>query len=159
MKFIGLVLIFTACSLAGVVSAAKKADMMKYTEALISLISFMKFKISNCRTELYDIYGEFENEYMNRRGILKILKDDGFKAALEYSCLYAGFEENEARALFDFADKLGSSDVHDQIENIDYVMKVLDARFDDQKKNYPSQKKLYISLGMLAGALAVIILF
>ena len=159
MKILGMVLLFAACSFAGIISAAQKADTIKYIEALISLVSFIKFKISSCRTELNEIYGEFENEYMKKCGSLQILRDKGFKEALIYSDKRTKLPENEARTLREFAEKLGSSDVQDQLETLDATMMLLSDCRDELKEKYPSQKKLYVSLGMLAGALAVIILF
>ena len=154
-----MVLLFTACSLAGIFSAAQKSDTIKYTEALISLVSFIKFKISSCRTELSEIYCEFENDYMKKCGSLQILRDKGFKEALIYSDKRTKLPENKARTLREFAEKLGSSDVQDQLDNLDAALKFLGDCRDELKEKYPSQKKMYISLGMLAGALAVIILF
>ena len=154
-----MALLFTACSLAGIISAAQKADTIKYTEALISLVSFIKFKISSYRTELSEIYCEFENDYMKKSGSLQILRDKGFKEALIYSDKRTKLPENEARTLREFAEKLGSSDVQDQLENIDAALRLLGDCRDELKEKYPSQKKMYISLGMLAGALVVIILF
>lgn len=159
MKILGMVLLFSACTLAGVFSAVYKAEAIKCTEAYLSLVSFIKFKISCYRTELNEIYCEFENEYMKKNGSLQILRDKGFKAALLHSENKVKLPENEFKAMAGFAEKLGSSDVQGQIENLDFALKILGEFHDSLKEKYPSQKKMYISLGMLAGALAVIILF
>ena len=125
MKFIGLTIVFLSCASLGAAVCRVKKQQIEYIEALISLISAISSKIRCFRTELSDIYSEYNNSFLEKCGFCTVLRTDGFKAAIIRIGNKFPIPEYENTALSDFADRLGKTDGEDQLSNCSSVLETL----------------------------------
>ena len=135
-----------------------KRSEIEYTESMIRLISFIRSKVLYYKTELSEIYREFSDPFLDSTGFTKTLLEEGFQKAFSDSGARYGLSQNTRKIIADFAENLGKISVEEQIISCDLAIESLNDHCIRQKERFPGQKKLYISLGALTGALIVILL-
>ena len=158
MKPFGLTLVFVSFALCGFIVSRAKLQTIKYITSLVALISEVKQGILYYRRELPDIFARFDDRFLLDTGFLRMLRERGLLTALEKTSSIIRIPDSEYRLLVDFAYKLGKSDTETEKELCEKTQKVLEALLDKMKADYPKQRKIALSLGILAGSLFVILL-
>jgi len=158
LKTVGLILIFAACTFFGFSVSRKKREAIEYTGALILLIEYMRLQIRDYRSELGEIYSSYKNDFLSRIGFIDHLRSSGFGVALQNTYREFGIDDDLYRTLSAFSESLGRSDAQTQTDMCDRIIERLNECKNARQESYANEKKLYSALGILAGALIVIIL-
>ena len=158
IKYMGLFLIFIACTFSGFGLALAEKRRIERSEALRTFIAYISREIECFRTPLENIYSSFLSEVLEKNGFLQKVRSLGLKSALEGEKLIFSFSEKSFGALVNFSDFLGKSEYTDQIARCKYILSVLDEDLKICREAYPKNKKMYSSLGILAGIMIVILL-
>lgn len=65
----------------------------------------------------------------------------------------------DMQVLINFSNRLGKTDIENELKNIHNTASLIDMQLDDAKKACDTSKKMYQSAGILAGILVVVLLF
>ena len=158
IKYIGLFLIFIVCTFFGSGLALAEKRRIEQGEALRALIMHISREIECFRTPLENIYSSFSSETLEKNGFLQKVRTEGFKSTLEGERSIFCFGEKSFGALLNFAEFLGKSEYSDQSARCKYILSVLDEELKTKREAYPKNRKMYSSLGILAGIMIVILL-
>ena len=153
MRLALLSTVFIVFSFGGFYAAFRERQKIKVLTELERLLSYMENEIVNYRKELEDIFLSFESPFLDRIGFSRKLGEEGFSGAVRHLKL-DGVSRN---ALLDFSDNLGILPSDEQRESIVRCRKILDGVISVMRSEYPQKRKLYISFGMMVGALIFII--
>lgn len=158
IKYIGLFLIFIVCTFLGSGLALAEKRRIERSEGLRALISHISREIECFRTPLENIYSSFSSEALEKNAFLEKVRLSGLKSALEGEKSMFCFSEKSFATLLNFAELLGKSEYSDQTVRCKYILSVLDEDLKICRENYPKNRKMYSSLGILAGIMIVILL-
>ncbi|MBQ5601325.1 MAG: stage III sporulation protein AB [Clostridia bacterium] len=158
IKYIGLFLIFIVCTFFGSGLALAEKKRIERSEALRALIAHISREIECFRTPLENIYSSFSSEVLEKNAFLQKVRISGLECALEGEMSAFCFDEKSFAALVNFAEFLGKSEYSDQTARCKYILSVLDEDLKIKRENYPKNRKMYSSLGILAGIMIVILL-
>ena len=168
MKTVGLVMIFAALSLAGInkamtITASDREaysviSMLKYIRTLISYVSTPADKIldSLLESEYKDMFFIKDARECFRRG-------DSFssawKNAIDKNKSDTCLPQDCIEKLKAFSDTFGSADKQSELEYCDTFIYYFELRQKEVHERAASAPRVYGSLGVLFGALAVIVRF
>lgn len=158
IKYIGLFLIFIVCTFFGSGLALAEKKRIERSDALRALIAHISREIECFRTPLENIYSSFSSEVLEKNAFLQKVRVSGLECALEGEMSTFCFDEKSFAALVNFAEFLGKSEYSDQTARCKYILSVLDEDLKIKRENYPKNRKMYSSLGILAGIMIVILL-
>ena len=158
IKYIGLFLIFIVCTFFGSGLALAEKKRIERSEALRALIAHISREIECFRTPLENIYSTFSSEVLEKNGFLQKVRLSGLKSALENERLIFCFSEKSFASLVNFSEFLGKSEYQDQTARCKYILSILDEDLKKSREAYPKNRKMYSSLGILAGIMIVILL-
>ncbi len=158
IKYIGLFLIFIACTFFGSGLAVSEKRRIERSESLRDLILHMQREIECFRSPLENIYSSFSSEVLERSGFIEKLRLNNLKTALEATGNIFCFSDATFNAFLKFADFLGKSEYSDQVARCKYIISLLDDELKKSKEVYPKNRKMYSSLGILMGIMIVILL-
>ena len=153
MRFAFLSTVFIIFSLGGFYAAFREKQKIKALVELERLLCYMENEIVNYRKELEDIFLSFESPFLDRVGFSQKLGCEGFSAAVKHLNLDSASKE----ALIEFSDTLGILPPEEQRDSIARCCGVLEGVISAMRREYPQKRKLYISFGMMIGALIFII--
>ena len=151
------------CFAAGKMLADRQNQKYRSLENFVSLLSFLKIKMSFSLQPLGEIFEDaskkrefktftFLNTLCSRLESLSL--PEAYRAALEAS----EFDEDTAAALAPLGDKLGVSNLSEQLDFIGGAEAMLTEKLKKLRDESLKNRKLYIGLGSLAGAALFIIL-
>lgn len=158
IKYVGLFLIFIVCTFFGSGLALAEKRRIERSESIRNLIAHISREIECFRTPLENIYSSFSSEVLEKNGFIQKIRSSGMKNALEKERLLFCFSEKSFGALINFSEFLGKSEYQDQITRCKYILSVLDEDLKTSREAYPKNRKMYSSLGILAGIMIVILL-
>lgn len=158
MRYLGVLLIFLASTVLGFALAGSEQSKLRQNDGLIDLLRHIRQKIGFFKSTPGEIYATFENRELERAGFCEALRKYGLQNALERVKCF-DLDENCERALLEFAEKIGKSPLGEQISGCDYMLELLETNQKRLCEEYPAKKKVYSSLGMLFGMMAVLLLF
>ncbi len=138
--------------------ALKKKNEMSYIEAMIFFTKHIKYKVAYFRSELRDIYNDFDNEFLRECGYLEKLRSDGMVSATEEYSKRFYVRDYEYEAIKNFALLIGKSAWENQVEMCEALITVLENYLNELSVKYPDEKKLYSSLGIITGLLCALVL-
>lgn len=153
MRFAFLSTVFIIFSLGGFYAAFREKQKIKALTELERLLCYMENEIVNYRRELEDIFLSFESPFLDKIGFSQKLGEEGFSGAVRHLKLDSFCRE----ALLEFSDTLGILPSSEQRESIARCCSVLEGKISAMRAEYPQKRKLYISFGMMIGALIFII--
>ncbi len=144
MKLLGAVLILLATTLFGANEAYKLSSRAAKLERLQHFIHSLCEEIRLTRAELPDVIARLPRgkEYI----------ENGAWHGLE------GLKGEDVRVLQSFLSSLGKTDVEGQINNAKLHGEALAERLRDAKEEKRKMSRLYLSLGFLTGAFAVVLI-
>lgn len=158
VRYIGILLIFLASTVFGFALAGSAKTKLKNNDGLIFLIRHIRQKIGYFKSTPREIYETFENQELRRAGFTEILCREGLSEAIERVDCF-DLDENTEVALREYAQKIGKTPLGEQIAASDYLLELLEANQKHLCEEYPAKNKVYSSMGMLFGIMAVILLF
>lgn len=156
LKPVGLALIFSVCVTIGYEAAALSRRKLRMTEALISLLTYIKAQIEFFSAPLSEIYNGFRNETLDNCGFTENLRQKGFAAALD--TIHFSIPVEVYNSLTAFAAGLGKSGKQCQTDLCDYHIEMLRTVCTELTASLPQKTRMYTSLSVMAGLTAVIIL-
>ena len=167
MKNIGLIITAIIIALTGNYLAVRTEKRIKTLEKCLLMIKSIKAQISFSRVPVNKIIDNLitEKELKSLR-FLKSVKNQlntgasfysAWKNSVEGFVGECGFSGEDAQVITGFAEQLGGTDVKNQLENCDTYAEILLLKIENLKAKSQSKIKIYNSLGILAGALVVII--
>ena len=158
IKLFGIILVFFSFCASGIYLGNFKGKRIRYVESLIYFIRHIRYRITYFRSEIKDIYLGFTNDFLQYSGFLNRLENNSiYEVVSIYSARYQ-IREYESGLLLNFASSLGKSSWEDQVEMCNLVSDMLEKYLDELKEKYPEERKLVISLGIIAGLLATVVL-
>jgi stage III sporulation protein AB len=156
VRYIGLLLIFLACTFVGFALSGNESGRLENNESLLILFRFIYQKLSYFHASIFEIYDDFENERLEKIGFCKILKKKGLVEAL-LKCHFFDLDKITNEALLQTAKQLGQAPLGEQLASCQYVIERLEENNKNLQQLCPTRKKIYSSLGMLCGIMAVIL--
>ncbi len=158
LRYLGVLLIFLASTVLGFALAGSEQSKLRNNDGLIALLRHIRQKIGFFKSTPGEIYASFENRDLEKAGFCEVLCKMGLEEALiRVDCF--DLDENCENALRDFAGQIGKSPLGEQISGCDYLLELLEANQKRLCEEYPAKRKVYSSLGMLLGTMAVLLLF
>lgn len=158
VKYIGMALVLIFTTLVGNGLAIAEKRRIEQSEALRALIAHITREIECFKTPLDSIFSSFSNKILERIGFLDKVTEGSLKVALSGSENLFCFKEETCKKLLGFADFLGKSDSADQISRCKYVLSLIDDDIKKSRDQYPKNRKMYSSLGVLFGIMIIILL-
>lgn len=153
MKFTILSVIFAAFSLSGLYAAKKEKKRLELLSELERLVLYMGSEIELYRRELFEIYSAFDSPLLDSSGFSKKLGELDFTGAVEHLSL----DSDSTRILCELGATLGLLPAAEQKVAIDRCSSELKLILDRTREEYPKKRKLYISFGLMLGAIIFII--
>ena len=160
MKWVGALTITAVCYFIGVLLAKNESDKIKSIESLLSLISYMKRRITAERAPIYEIFSSFSDGFLEERGFLPILRAHRLGTPLLWEDALKTIPVSaEARLeLIRFGNELGTLTFEAQLKRIDSLKEFLDSERNDLKQTLPKKQKSLKTVWLLSGLLISIIL-
>lgn len=171
IKLAGAVFILFATTAAGFLVAKRYADRPRHIRQLRAALSLLQTEITYGSRRLDRICAHIAQREAGTIGSLfRRAKEymerlDGastfvcWRRAVEETWPHTALKEAERQILIDFGKTLGISDREDQLQNLRRAQTALEqeeAQARDEQERY---EKMYRSLGVLAGALIVILIY
>jgi hypothetical protein len=153
MKEAFLIIVFCAFSFSGLYAAKREKRRIDLLGELERLLIFMKSEITLYRRELFDIYSAFESPLLDRSGFSQALGESDFAGAVEG----LGLDVESRRAFGELGATLGMLPAEEQKLAIDRCLSTLGNILSRGREEYPKKRKLYISFGLMIGAIIFII--
>lgn len=158
MKYVGLFVIFVCCTAAGMSAAGSVTRSLSLCEGMLRFVRHIRSQVSYYRAPVGEICTSFENDAFERTGLDRLIAERGFPAALEEMQGALSMEEDAYHALQAFAKRLGSLSYDEQIADCDYIAKTLEDAILKKRESIHAKRQIYSSLGLLGGAMVVLIL-
>lgn len=158
LKYVGLFVIFVCCTAAGLSAAGSVTRSLSLCEGMLRFVRHIRNQVSYYRAPIGEICTSFENEAFHRSGFDRLIADCGFVSALEEMQGALSMEEDAYSALQSFAKRLGSLSYDEQISDCDYIARTLEDAILKKRESIHAKRQIYSSLGLLGGAMAVLIL-
>ena len=156
LRMIGLSLIFLSFSLTGIALSARERERLRRAEALYGFLSEMELRIRLYSAPLSEICASFSDPVLLRCGAVAELR----KGELENAFLLAGDGVGNGclDALRRFARSIGSGGYEESVSACKEILELLGKECSSMKASLGDRTRLYTTLGLCAGAAAVILL-
>lgn len=158
MKYIGLFLIFVSCTAGGMSIAGCFTRSLSLCEGLLQFLRHIRSQVSFYKTPVSDMCASFHHEAFQQNHLDELIAQRGLTDALSEKEGVFLLEEDTFRGLLSFADRLGRLTYEEQIADCDCVIGMLEDAIAKKRENIPAKRQIYSSLGVLGGAMAVLIL-
>ena len=151
-------MIVTAGAAIGFGITGYRKKRIDYLSALIYLINHISFKITYFRSEISVIFDDYSNDFLRSCGFLDLLHSNGLGTALSSYNDRFNIREYEKDALMNLSDMLGKSSWEDQVKMCSALNEIIENYLVELKEKYPEERKLFSSLGIIAGLLVAVVL-
>lgn len=158
MKYIGLFLIFVCCTAGGMIVAGGVSRSLLLCEGMLQFVRHIRSQVSFYKTPVEEMCTSFQNEAFHQSHLDTLIVEKGLECALVEKEGALLLEEDTFRALLSFSKRLGALSYDEQIADCDYVIQALEEAIVKKRENIPAKRQIYSSLGVLGGAMAVLIL-
>lgn len=153
MKETVLTVIFFSFLFGGIFASKREKRKLELLSELEKLVLYMGSQIDLYRRELIDIYCSFESELLDKAGFSEKLGEIGFEGAVRHLDL----DLESKRVLCELGSTLGMLSASEQKASIDRCSTALALNLDKARSEYPKKRKLYISFGLMLGAVIFIV--
>lgn len=158
MKYVGLFVIFVCCTAAGMSAAGSVTRSLSLCEGMLRFVRHIRSQVCYYKASVGDICTSFENDAFEREGFDRLIAEQGFPGALEEMQGALSMEDDAYHALQAFAKRLGSLSYDEQIADCDFVAQTLEEAILKKRESIHAKRQIYSSLGLLGGAMVVLIL-
>ncbi len=158
LKYIGFAIIGSVSFLIGIRLSENEKKAIYYGEGMYKLLAHICREIESFRTPLEDIYLSFTDDFLENERFLDKIRSSSLEEAISESGNVFCFKESTYRSLASFAYNLGKSDPSDQISRCRYIISLVSEDLKKATEEYPKNRKMYLSLSLLVGAMVIILL-
>lgn len=158
MKYIGLFVIFVCCTVGGMALSGSLSRSLSLSEALLQFVRYVRGQVSYFKMPIGAICEGFQNETFRKTEFDKLICEKGLAAAIEEKKGQLNLSSESYSTILDFARRMGTLSYEEQIIDCDYAADRLEKEIADKKEEFPAKKQIYSSMGLLGGAMAVLIL-
>ena len=128
-------------------------------EGFLMLVRHAAAQISCFRMPQGRIWESFSSEELERCGFLPVLREEGdFGRALEQTASHIWLSEEERSLLFAFGGELGRTLAEEQARACEYYVGELEQAYRTRREEHPRRVRLYRSLFLTGGLMAVVLL-
>lgn len=158
---LGAALIMASTTSAGLSLAAEKRNRALYAEGFLALVEHIEASLPSLAV-LEDIIKGFDNKALRRAGVMDILKAQNSALPCNKRLMSAIELQAEDKALYSvlspLAKELGSTDYTKQLKSLGQAKVALSTLCAARRGETENSERCYKWLGVLAGAMAVILL-
>ena len=149
LRVSGLVLLALCCVAAGGYAGAKSKRSKTDLETLYRLVAHIRREIVYERTELADCF----------RGFVGDDGAAGFFISGDYDRALAGYalDRRMKNELTSFFSKLGSGFADEEEKRCDRILSLMKETLDRQNAELPGKTRVYVTLGVCAGAVLLLL--
>lgn len=158
MKYIGLFVIFVCCTVGGMALSGAVSRSLALSEGLLQFVRYVRGQVSYFKMPVAAIFKGFQNETFQKYQFDKLICEKGFVAALEEKKGQLNLSHETFAILSEFARRMGTLSYDEQIIDCDYAALALEKEIASKKEEIPAKRQIYSSMGLLGGAMAVLIL-
>lgn len=158
MKYVGLFVIFICCTVGGMAVSSALTRSMALLEGMYQFVRYVRSQVSYFKMPLDAICKGFQNECFQKMGLDKLICQVGLARAIEENKAQLNLSEETYAQLKAFACRMGTLSYDEQISDCDYMTEQLEKEITAKKNEFPAKKRIYSSMGVLGGAMAVLIL-
>ena len=158
MKYVGLFLIFVCCTAGGMSVANCFTRSLSLCEGLLQFVRHIRSQVSFYKMPVGEMCASFHNESFRQNRLNELIVQKGFADALLEKEGTFMLEEDDFRSILSFAKRLGALTYEEQIADCDCVIGLLEDAIRKKRDNISAKKQIYSSLGVLGGAMVVLIL-
>ena len=123
MNWLGAVLTVAASYFCGVILASGETERLKVYDSLIGLLTYMRRRMLAERMPLYCIFDEFEDEFLEAKGFLSVMRAGRDLIELRWSgaiCVLNPDKKLKSELLH-FGETLGALALDEQIKRIELL--------------------------------------
>jgi stage III sporulation protein AB len=157
-KYVGFVIIGVVSFFVGIRLAENDKREIYYGEGMYKLLGHICREIESFRTPLDEIYLDFTDDFLEKELFLDSIRRSSLEKAIIDSGNVFCYRESTYRSLLSFASHLGKSDPDDQVSRCRYMISLVSEDLKKASEEYPKNRKMYLSLSLLAGATVIILL-
>lgn len=158
MKYIGLFVIFVCCTVGGMTLSGGLSRSLSLAEGLLQFVRYVRGQVSYFKMPISAICEGFRNETFQKLDFDKLICEKGLAAAIEEKKGQLSLSPETYALLLEFARRMGTLAYDEQIVDCDYAAGALEKEIAAKKAEFPAKKQIYSSMGLLGGAMAVLIL-
>lgn len=160
MNWVGALLVVCASYICGIALAKDEGNALKTLDSLLTLLSYMRRRMSLERIALFDIFSEFHDEYLEKIGFLKILRShrNGLPTLWSDAVLTLCVDEETKREYLRFGESLGSLPLDEQIVRLDSMTVFITEKRNQLRESLPDKQKSIKTVSLLLGLMTAIIL-
>lgn len=158
MKYIGLFVIFVCCTVGGMAMSGAVSRSLTLSEGLYQFVRYIRGQVSYFKMPIGTICEHFQNEAFQKCRLDRLICEKGLSAAFEEKKGQLSLSPEAYSALLDFSARFGRLSCEEQIADCDYLSAVLEREITAKKEESHAKKQIYSSMGLLSGAMAVLIL-
>lgn len=158
MKYIGLFVIFVCCTVGGMSLSSAVSRSLALSEGLLQFVRYIRGQVSYFKMPIKSICEGFRNETFQKSGLDKLICEKGLTTALEEKKGQLNLSSETYSMLIDFSKRMGTLSYDEQIVDCDYAAEQLEKEIAAKKEDFPIKKQIYSSMGLLGGAMVVLIL-
>ncbi len=160
MNWMGAFVLVMSSYFIGIKLSQKEGEGMKALESIISLLRYMKRRMTAENQSLLNIFSSYKDEYLSNCGFLNKLckSQSSFPILWRDAVSLLPLSENAKRELFHFSRDLGKLPLEEQILRIDSCCEALSKELSEIRIALPKKQKSIKTVCSLFGLLTAIIL-
>ncbi len=160
MNWLGAMLVVCASYVCGITLAKDEGNSLKTLDSLLNLLSYMRRRMSLERMPLFDIFSDFNDEYLEKIGFLKIIRShrNGLTALWSDAISTLSIDEETKREYLRFGESLGSLPFDEQIVRLDSLSVFITEKRNELRISLPDKQKSIKTVSLLLGLMTAIIL-
>ncbi len=158
MKYIGLLLIFTAAFALFLSYIRGIEKRKKETAAVLSLVSHIRSEITAFQKPIPEIIALYDNHDLQKSGFLDYAREEGLSAAARHAPPFLSLSREGARILSSYAAEAGRGYTAEEVRKLEHCENALREENERLSRELPKEKKLSRAL-FLSGGLLLFILF
>lgn len=151
-------MIFVCCTVGGMSLSGAVSRSLALSEGLLQFVRYVRGQVSYFKMPVGAICKGFQNETFHKHQFDKLICEKGFAAALDEKKGQLNLSSETYSTLTEFARRMGTLSYEEQIADCDYAAAALEKEIASKKEEIPAKRQIYSSMGLLGGAMAVLIL-
>ncbi len=160
MSWIGAVILGLSAYWIGIGLSKEEGERIKALESVISLLGFMKRRITAEKRPLKFIFSGFDDEYLSKKGFLeKVCGSQKPMGELwNIACKTLPLSDRALKELCYFGSELGKLNLEEQILRLDTCVDALNSELKELRISVPKKQKSIKTICGLCGVLTAILL-
>lgn len=157
IKVLAVSMILLSGAFCGIEYSEKLKKRVAFCTEAEKMMRLSEIMIRSCGTDVYELVGRLKAEgYSNLIFLDKLSEeysaDEGFRESWRTAVMsLRNTGEEEKRALVEFGNFLGSTDISGQLSGIALQSELMHGIYERRQADYQKKGRLYRSLGILAG--------